>query len=285
MENTKNYSLKKEKKMKKILSLILTALLAVGCCFGLTACGGEKNDTLYVYTEAGFPPYEYMKDGKLVGVDIDIVNKIGEELGYKVVVSSIDFGQILTKVGQNKMAVGAAGMTKKPDRDEVALASISYATSMQYVITVKGTFTEADLVDGKLPITKLAGMAIGTQEATTGHFLVVDAVEGYADDNDEHVTGEIEGTGASYVQYKNSVLASQNLGGSLQAVVIDKLPAESIVSGNVEFECFPLDAEPESYVLYFNKEATELVSKVNAVLQAMIDDGTIAQFTINHSSN
>ena len=28
--------------MKKIITLIMTALIAVGCCFGLTACGGEK---------------------------------------------------------------------------------------------------------------------------------------------------------------------------------------------------------------------------------------------------
>ena len=271
--------------MKKFLTAILAGILAVVSLFAFTGCNGAKDDTLYVYTEAGFPPYEYMKDGKLVGVDIDIVNKIGQELGYKVVISSIDFGQILGKVGQNKMAVGAAGMTKKPDRDEVALASISYATSMQYVIVPTGTFTTADLVEGKLPIAKLAGMAIGTQEATTGHYLVADAVDGYADDNDEHVTGEIEDTGASYVQYKNAVLASQNLGGSLQAVVIDKLPAESIVSSSSNFECFPLDVEPESYVLYFNKEATELVAKVNEVLQTMIDDGTIAQYTLNHSSN
>ena len=271
--------------MKKIITLILTVILALGCAVGLTACKKEENDTLYVYTEAGFPPYEYMKDGKLVGVDIDIMNAIGEALGYKVVISSIDFGQILTKVGQNEMAVGAAGMTKKPDRDEIALASISYATSMQYVIAAKGTFTVDDLVDGKLPISKLAGKAIGTQEATTGHFLVADAVDGYEDDNGEHVTGDIEGTNASYVQYKNAVLASQNIGGSLQAVVIDKLPAESIVSGNANLECFALDAEPESYVLYFNKNATELVAKVNEVLQEMINNGTIDQFVVNHSSN
>ena len=271
--------------MKKLITLILTLMLGVTACLGFTSCG-SKNDTLYVYTEAGFPPYEYLnEEGKIAGVDIDIVNKLGEELCYKVVISSIDFGQILPTVAKNKMAVGAAGMTKKPDRDAVALASISYATSMQYVIVPTGTFTSADLVDGKLPVSKLAGMTIGTQEATTGHFLVVDAIEGYADDDGNHVAGDIEGTGATYVQYKNSVLASQNLGGSLQAVVIDKLPAESIVSGNANFECFPLDAEPDSYVLYFNLAATELVAQVNVILQTMIDDGTIAQYTINHSSN
>ncbi len=269
--------------MKKIITLILTALLAVGCCFGLTACGGEDKDTLYVYTESGFPPYEYMKDGKLVGVDIDIMNYIGEELGYKVVISSIDFGQILTKVGKNEMAVGAAGMTQKPDRDAVALASISYATSMQYVIAPKGTFTDADLVDGKLAIAKLAGKAIGTQEATTGHYLIADAVDGYTDDEGNPVQGDVQDTGATYVQYKNAVLASQNIGTSLDVVVIDKLPAEKIVSGNENLECFALDVEPESYVLYFNKNATELVAQVNVVLQEMIDSGIIEEFTIAHS--
>ena len=272
--------------MKKFLTLILTVILGVACCVGFTGCkNGDEGKTLYVYTEAGFPPYEYMKDGKLVGVDIDIVKYIGQELGYNVVVSSIDFGQILHKVGQNVNAVGAAGMTQKPDRDEIALPSISYATSMQYVITVKGTFNESDLVDGKLPIAKLAGMKIGTQEATTGHFMVVDAVEGYTGDDEQHVTGDLEGTGASYIQFKNAVLASQSLGSSLQAVVIDKLPAESIVSGNDNFECIPLQAEPESYVLYFNKNAADLVAKVNVVLQKMIDEGVINQFILNHTAN
>jgi polar amino acid transport system substrate-binding protein len=270
--------------MKKILTLLMTLLLSFTACLGLTACGSTE-DTLYVYTEAGFPPYEYMKDGMLVGVDVDIVNKIGEELGYKVVVSSIEFGQIPEKVKNNKMAVGAAGMTQKPDRDAEMLASISYATSMQYVIVPVGTFTSADLVEGKLPISKLAGMKIGTQEATTGYYMVADAVDGYKGDDGNPVKGDIQDTGASYEQYKNAVLASQHLGASLQAVVIDKLPAEAIVKGNDQFECFALDAEPESYVLYFNKEATELVEKVNKILQKMIDDGTIDQFTINHSGN
>ena len=57
--------------MKKLLTLVLSLILALGACLGLTACGGTTEDTLYVYTEAGFPPYEYTKDGKIVGVDID----------------------------------------------------------------------------------------------------------------------------------------------------------------------------------------------------------------------
>ena len=90
--------------------------------------------------------------------------------------------------------------------------------------------------------------------------------------------------GFNNITYKNALIASQDIGSTLGAVVIDKLPAESISGADADLECFELNAEPESYVLYFNKEATELVAQVNVILAQMIADGTIDQYTINHSS-
>lgn len=265
--------------MKKIIALIAAVVMSIAT-LGLVGCGGPKENTLYVYTNAGFAPYEYLnQDGKVVGVDIDIMNAIGEELGYNVVVNDINFEQILNEVANNKMAVGAAGMTKKPARDEVALASISYATSIQSVIVPAGTFTTDDLVDGKLPVSKLAeleNVSIGVQEGTTGSYLIGDAID--LED------GDLYGSGKTVKEYSNAVAASLDIGSLVGAVVIDKLPAKQIAEGSDgAFEWFELDAEPESYVLYFNLEATELVAKVNEVLEELIADGTIDQFTINHS--
>ena len=48
-------------------------------------------------------------------------------------------------------------------------------------------------------------------------------------------------------------------------------------------QAYALDAEPESYVLYFNKNATELVEKVNAILSTMVENGVINYFTLKHS--
>ena len=262
--------------MKKFLVMLLTALMSVVCVFGVVGCNKPEEKTLYVYTNAGFAPYEYLNtDNKVVGVDIDIMNAIGEELGYNVVVNDIEFEQILNEVAGNVNAVGAAGMTKKPDRDLVATASISYATSVQYVIVEKGTFTYADLVDGKLDIAKLSKIAnagIGVQAGTTGMFMVEEAVA------DEGVLA-----GKNMFEYKDAIIASQDIGSTVGAVVIDKLPAKMISEASENLECFELDAEPESYVLYLNKEATELLEKVNVVLQKLIDEGKIDQFTINHS--
>ncbi|MGL6153803.1 MAG: transporter substrate-binding domain-containing protein [Cetobacterium sp.] len=35
-------------------------------------------ETLIVGTNAEFPPFEYMEKNKIVGFDIDLINKIGE---------------------------------------------------------------------------------------------------------------------------------------------------------------------------------------------------------------
>lgn len=53
--------------MKKIIALIMTALIAVFGCFALTGCNND--DKLVVYTEAGFAPFEYVSGGKIVGAD------------------------------------------------------------------------------------------------------------------------------------------------------------------------------------------------------------------------
>ncbi|MBQ9114229.1 MAG: amino acid ABC transporter substrate-binding protein [Clostridia bacterium] len=273
-------------KLKKILATVMATIAAVAT-FSFAGCGGKGSDkeTLYVYTNAGFAPYEYLNDrGDVVGVDIDIMNYIGEQLGYNVVVNDIDFDQILLEVEKDKMAVGAAGMTKKASRDEVALASISYATSVQYVIVPVDTFDAEDLTDGKLPLSKLnelSNKTIGVQEGTTGEFMLDDATAP-ADEENEIPAGEL--FGAEKIAYKNAIVASQDIGTTLGAVIIDKLPAQEISNANSDLECFELDAEPESYVLYFNKEATELVADVNVILAQMIADGTIDQYTINHSS-
>lgn len=272
--------------MKKFLTLIVAAILSVTCIFGLSACGGnEEGKTLYVYTEAGFAPYEYLtSDNEVVGVDIDIMKEVGAILGYKVVVKDISFDLILNEVQSNKYAVGAAGMTKTAERDAVALASTPYATSVQYAIVPKNTFTTDDLEGGKLPLEKLNGKVIGTQEGTTGYYMIDDGINGVEDE----ATGEIDEASkilgnSSVFAYSNAIVASSDIGTKLGAVVIDKLPAESIVKSNSNLECFELNAEPESYVLYFNKEATELVKDVNKILAYLIDSGVVNYFTVKHS--
>lgn len=256
--------------MKKFLALMATVVVAVASCFGLTACGeGEK--VLQVYTNAGFMPFEYVNEqGQVVGVDIDIMNYIGNKLGYKVVINDIEFGKIMNEVQNYKYAVGAAGMSKKADRDLAGNASIVYATSVQYVIAPNGTFADNEIVTLEA-LTNYA-TKIGVQEGTTGQGLIEDYVE----------EAELE---TQTVGYSNAIVASTDIGtATIDAVIIDELPAKMIADANNNLSYWKIDADPETYVLYFNKEATELLEQVNGVLQQMITDGIIDQYIVNHSN-
>ena len=256
--------------MFKVTSLLLAAIMIV-TCIAFASCTQTEEKVLNVYTNAGFAPYEYLDDkGNVVGVDIDVVKYIGEKLGYKVVINDIEFNAILNEVAKDKFAVGAAGMSKKPARDEVALASEVYATSIQYIIAPKGTFADGQvkLADAVAYVAASSIKSIGVQKGTTGADLV---------------SGGIEGTDVKAIEYSNAIIASNDIGSTVAAVVIDKMPAESICKSKDNLQCWSLDAEMESYVMYFNKDNAELVNQVNTILKQMIADGLIDQYTVKHS--
>lgn len=254
--------------MKKLLTLILTAVLGVACVFGLTACG-EKEDTLYVYTNAGFAPFEYVDaKGNVVGVDIDVMNEVGAILGYKIVVNDIDFANILTEVEKSEKAVGAAGITQKADRDAMALPTHPYFKSTQYVVAKKGTFDDGAKVTVEQVIAAVGSKKIGVQTGTTGADLVEKT-------NKDMVVG-----------YTNAIVASGDIGATVGAVVIDKLPAKSIVKSKAdELDFWEIDAEVEEYVLYFNKSQTELVKEVNKILDYMLENNVIDYLVAKHEGS
>ena len=59
--------------MKKLLLFVMMLFLVFGC--------SKNSDELVMVTEAGFAPYEYYRDGEIVGVDVDIAKEIAKYLG------------------------------------------------------------------------------------------------------------------------------------------------------------------------------------------------------------
>ena len=94
--------------MKKIVSLLLAMVLVLGC-LALTACG---QDEIIVNTNAFFAPFEYYDGTEIKGVDVDIMNMVGEKLGKKVVFTNTEFSAIIDNVAAGKVCdAGAAGIT------------------------------------------------------------------------------------------------------------------------------------------------------------------------------
>lgn len=271
--------------MKKFFTVLAIAAILAVSVSGFAACGKDAN-TIYVDTNAYFAPFEYYggkKGTEIMGVDVDIMNKVGEKLGKKVKFENTDFDIIIDNVASGKKYdCGAAGITVTEERKEKVAFSNPYFTSVQYVIfkagDIKKSGTAADGTEYVL-WSSLAGKKIGVQRDTTGDIYVSDEINAKEGVDGYDFTGELNGTGATVTQYDNAQIAVDAIGASqMDVVVVDKLPAEYIVTKNSGYECYALyyDAETateEQYAICVTKGNTELLNAINAVLAELGANG------------
>ncbi len=95
---------------------------------------GRPNGRLVVATNATFKPYEYYQDGRIVGIDIDIMQAVADVLGMTLQVEDMNFDAVLTSVQTGKADVGASALTVTPDRRKNVCFTQCYAQSKQVII-------------------------------------------------------------------------------------------------------------------------------------------------------
>ena len=265
--------------MKKILSIALALVMMLSCTVLFASCLGS-DDTIIVHTNAFFAPFEYYDGTEIKGVDVEIMNLVGEKLDKKIEFVNVEFSAIIDNVkGGQVCDAGAAGITITDERKEKVDFSIPYYTSVQYVI-----YDAADesivtkTVDGKEYIVweALAGKKIGTQTDTTG-WIYTDGEINATEDNDYGYAGVLYGTETKLVCFDNAQLAADAIeANQIDAVIVDELPAQYIVNNSSTLKCVPLyysgetDAEDapveEQYAICVTKGNTELLDAINAVL-------------------
>ncbi len=215
-------------------------------------------------TNAEFPPFEYVEGSDVVGVDADIAAEIAKDLGVELVIENMEFTAALLAVQNGQIDMAVAGITVDEERKKSMDFSNEYVTSSQYVIIAKDSGLTVDSL-------KDEGVVIGVQNGTSGDFYATDEIKG--DPNTEEVA-----------RYKNAILASQDLmNGKIQAVIIDELPAKSIVAANADkLELLPDKLTEEQYAIAVQKGNQELLDAINATLERLESEGKIEEFLIHH---
>ena len=236
------------KKFLKIAAIVLVfAMIAT-----LAACGGGGDkEKLVMATNAEFPPYEYVEDGKIVGIDAEISALIAEKLGMELEIVDVAFDSIIPGVQSGKYDMGMAGLTVNAERLEKVSFSTSYATGIQAVIVKDGSDIKT--------IDDLAGKKIGVQTSTTGDIYAT------GDYGEEAIT-----------RYDNGAVAVQALiADKVDCVIIDNEPAKSYVAANAGLKVLETEYTVEDYAICFAKYNTELKDKVDAALKELIADGSV----------
>lgn len=182
----------------------------------------DAKDQLVVATNAEFEPFEYKKGNKYYGIDMEIAAKLAEYLEVELVIENMKFDAVCLSVGNHQCDIAMAGLTVKPEREEMVTFSDTYYTASQKII-VPGDNTEFDdcktaedviaILNEKDDSTK-----IGYQNGTTGQFFV------QGDDD-----WGFEGFKVSSAGYSSGSLAVQDMiHGNVDYVIIDAAPAVCI---------------------------------------------------------
>jgi polar amino acid transport system substrate-binding protein len=242
--------------MRKTMRTITTILAFMMLLAVATAC--TPKESLTMATNAEFPPYEFYKGGKIVGIDAEIAEAIAKKIGMKLSIEDIEFDSVVPSIETGKYSMAMAGLTVTDERKEQVNFSTSYATGVQVIIVPEGSaITSVDdlFAEG-------ASHRIGVQLSTTGDF---------------YSTGDFEDEGLATVErYPKGADAVMALNtGKIDCVIIDNEPAKVFVSQNSGLKILDTEYVVEDYAIAVNKNNTELLEKIDTALKALIEDGTV----------
>lgn len=108
--------------MKRVLFIALilsvTAFLWLKFANKDGAFHGQSSDELVVGTNATFPPFTFIHEGRLAGLDIDIMEEVARRLNKKLVWRDMPFDVLVVELQLGRFHAVAAGMTPTTERAE-----------------------------------------------------------------------------------------------------------------------------------------------------------------------
>lgn len=232
--------------------LIAAALLAAATAEARDIAAVRAAGTVRIATEGATPPFNFFKDGKLTGFDVELGEAIAAKLGLKVEWVPLPFESLLVALDQDRYDFVVAGHGITPERQKAVDFSNPYVCSGAAIIAKAG---------GAQTVPALAGKVVGVQVGTT-YLKAVEKVAGV-----KEVKTFPRDTDAlqNLLAGRTDVWISDKLTG-LEAAT--KNPQAGLALGDLLFE--------ERYGMAFRKGNDGLRQAVNGALSGLLSDGSYA---------
>jgi ABC-type amino acid transport substrate-binding protein len=203
-------------------------------------------------TDGTFPPMESIASGgALMGYDIDLGNRIGEELGAEVEFKNIPWDDLFKALENKQIDMIMSSVTVTEERKQIYDFSQSYLNAGQVVISRKNDTTITSAQD-------LQGKRIAVQEGTTNETEALKLT-----------------TETLVIRFPDFVLATKALvDGNADAILSDLPGAKGIITENPTLKIASDPLTNEYYGIVFRK-GDPIVEKINEILSSFRTQGVL----------
>jgi polar amino acid transport system substrate-binding protein len=259
MEEKKGARKMKVKKYGLIVGAMLIGSLVLTACSGQNAQTQgdslqrvEGNGKLTVVGSGGYPPFNYIDDGEVIGFDVDTGAEIAKRLGVELDYVTSDWDGLIEGLRSARYDGILGSMAITEERLEVVDFTVPYYYSgAQLIVRADAGITDPSEMAGK------------TIAVATGTNFVQDA--------------EALGASVSLYQDDNATLM-ELINGRVDGVITDRLVglgAMAQISGGEDLVLCGELLRLEEMGIAINKADDTLLAKINEILQEMHEDGTL----------
>lgn len=302
------------KQYARAIAIALTIALFLLVAGAVAACGGDEGTSSETASPAAssdslnsllpeeiksageikvgingiYAPMEYKDPAtdKLVGLDVDFANAVGELLGVKMVYDDQQFDQLINSVATGRDDMVLSGMSDTVERQKT-LDFVDYFNSGTQAFTTK------DLSGEITSLEDLSGKTLAVSASTDFYTTM----EKWSKDNLE-ANGKpgikmlgVDSEASARLQMKQGRAEASAISPEVLGWIEKETPGEFVPVGEM--------LAPAPYGIAFNKDNAQLRDAVQAALQKMIDDGSyqaildqwncgqaaVSEATVNGSTN
>lgn len=250
------------------LLFFLIILLLVGISFAFTFFQQETSkesvpgptvsrivnaSKIIIGTDATFPPMEFGDDkGNLLGYDIDLGDRISEELNVEAEFVNIAWDDVFEALLQGEVDVIISSVTITDERKQKYDFSDPYLNAGQVIITRKENTSISSTDD-------LQGKKIAVQKGTTNE------QQAY-----QYTSKAMVLTYDDFIDATNALL-----NGEADVIFSDLTGAKGIVNKSPTLKIASDPFTSEFYGIVFRKGEEDLVAKINSVLEILRQRGVL----------
>ncbi len=263
--------------MKKRLTVLMLAFAMIFTMAVLTACGGGSSSEGAADTKYGegyvfkhgfdldYRPYSFVDDnGENGGFDVEMAQAVCEFYGWEYQPVPFNWDAKDAELNAGSCDCIWSGFTINGREDDY-LWSQPYSDNTQKIMVKKDS--------GIATLADLAGKKVGVQTATSAYDLL----------NDEEGQKELADTFDELNVYDTYTIAITDLNaGAIDAVAVDVTRAQEAMADDDSLVCLEENLGSEQYGIGFRKDDEELCDLVNAALEALAADGTVAKIAAKY---